>query len=396
LLDKVGWDVWPRCRTKRAALSEGAETAADEVKVFVHLGLGFGADSWRKRYERGLIPGLNEPLPYGYYRAAGNGLLIEYSRDDGAGTVTSLIQRALCHVVGFDIIHAWRNRRGLTTADIVWTHTERENLAALLLFRFLAARRRPRTIAQCVWMFDKWPNFSRIKRSLYAWLLSKADIVTTLSPDNLETARRILPESRTELVMFGIKADSFKTPATPLCHQPARIAALGSDMHRDWKTLLRAFAGLSDFEVRIASHHLSFRSTNGTNNVKIEAAQTKAQVERIYEWADLVVVPLKPNLHGSGLSVILEATILGCPVLATDTGGLRAYFSDDEICYLAAGDAMAMRHAALDLAHDSSRRLGLVRAAQRRIVEAGLTSEMYALRHRELTRDLLGRPYFPK
>jgi hypothetical protein len=30
----------------------------------------------------------------------------------------------LRRIVGFDLIHAWRNRKGLFAADIVWTHTE--------------------------------------------------------------------------------------------------------------------------------------------------------------------------------------------------------------------------------------------------------------------------------
>jgi glycosyltransferase involved in cell wall biosynthesis len=378
----------PNGRTERNRVSQSQPTVADDVKVFVHLGPGFGADEWRKRYERGLIPGVNEPLPYGYHRASGNGFSMDYSRDTDARSLTGLLQRALCRVVGFDLVHAWRNRRGLVGADVVWTHTEREHLAALLLFRLLPVRRKPRIIAQCIWMFDNWPRFSWVRRRLYTWLLSQADVVTTLSPDNLDSARRVLPESRTELVMFGIKADSLKTADGLTCHRPLRIAALGSDMHRDWNTLLQAFGGRDEFELRVAAR-ISSRHSKGISNVNIEAAQTAEEIEQLYEWADIVVVPLKPNLHGSGLSVILEATVLGRPVISTDTGGLRAYFSDEQVCYIRIGDAAAMRQAAQDLARDNSRRLALVRAAQRRLVEGGLTSEMYAKRHRELSRELL-------
>ena len=158
------------------------------------------------------------------------------------GRLTALCRRALCLALGFDMIHAWRNRKGLMTADIVWTHTEREHLAALLLFRFFAAGKRPPIIAQCVWMFDKWPRFSWARRRLYLWLLRQADIVTTLSPENLNVARQVLPGSRTELVMFGITSDSLKPARPSVCHRPVRVAALGNDMHRDWKTLIQAFA----------------------------------------------------------------------------------------------------------------------------------------------------------
>jgi glycosyltransferase involved in cell wall biosynthesis len=371
---------------------EAHPTDQGDAHVFVYLGPGFGGNGWRERYERGLIPGLNEPLPYGYDRAGGQGLSIEYSQDTNEWRLTALCRRALCLALGFDMIHAWRNRKGLMTADIVWTHTEREHLAALLLFRFFAAGKRPPIIAQCVWMFDKWPRFSWARRTLYLWLLRQADIVTTLSPENLNAARQVLPGSRTELVMFGITSDSLKPARPSACHRPVRVAALGSDMHRDWKTLIQAFAGIPAFELRIASSKVTAESVRGACNVTVESARSREYVERIYEWADMVVVPLNPNLHASGLSVILEAALSGRPLIASDTGGLRAYFSSQEVRYVPVGDAMAMRRAAWELSQDDERRFRLATLAQRRIVEAGLTSEAYALRDRRLTQELLGRP----
>jgi glycosyltransferase involved in cell wall biosynthesis len=366
-------------------------THPGDTHVFVYLGPGFGADGWRERYERGLIAGINEPLPYGYHRAGGEGLSIDYSQDAKEGRLTGLCRRALCLALGFDMIHAWRNRRGLMSADVVWTHTEREHLAALLLFRMIVVRKRPSIIAQCIWMFDNWPRFSWAKRRLYLWLLRQADIVTTLSPDNLKVARQVLPGSRTELLMFGIKSDALRPVRESVCHRPARVAALGNDMHRDWKTLIQAFGGIPAFELRIASTKVTQESNRGACNIRVESASTREQVERLYEWADMVVVPLKPNLHASGLSVVLEATLSGRPLIATDTGGLRAYFSDQEVHYVPVGDPMAMRRAARELSQDDKRRFTFATLAQRRIVEAGLTSETYALRHRRLSQELLGR-----
>ena len=256
-------------------------THPGDTHVFVYLGPGFGADGWRERYERGLIAGINEPLPYGYHRAGGEGLSIDYSQDAKEGRLTGLCRRALCLALGFDMIHAWRNRRGLMSADVVWTHTEREHLAALLLFRMIVVRKRPSIIAQCIWMFDNWPRFSWAKRRLYLWLLRQADIVTTLSPDNLKVARQVLPGSRTELVMFGIKSDALRPVRESVCHRPARVAALGNDMHRDWKTLIQAFGGIPAFELRIASTKVTQESNRGACNIRVESASTREQVEPV-------------------------------------------------------------------------------------------------------------------
>jgi glycosyltransferase involved in cell wall biosynthesis len=127
----------------------------------------------------------------------------------------------------------------------------------------------------------------------------------------------------------------------------------------------------------------------GVPNIKVQSAQSREQVEALYEWADMVVVPLKSNLHVSGVSVILEATTSGLPVISSDTGGLRAYFSSEEVHYVPVGDSIGMRWAARTLAEDDDQRFRLATAAQRRVVEAGLTSDGYALRHRLLSQALV-------
>ncbi len=301
----------------------------------------------------------------------------------------ALARRAVCRILGFDLVHAWRNRKEIRSADVIWAHTEREHMAAIALLLFTPRSKRPRIIAQCIWLFDEWPRLSVLRQKAYGRLLKEADVITTLSPDNLNAARQALPASRTRLMMFGINTDCMKRPQLSPCRKPVRIAALGSDRHRDWSILLDAFGGAGEFEVRIATSAISRDVVERFGNVSVEAASSNSQVEELYKWADIVVVPLKKNLHASGLSVILEATIYGLPVIATDTGGLRAYFSDSQICYVPVGDALAMRGAALELARREGSRVELAIAAQRRLIEGGITSEMYAQRHRDLTLELI-------
>ena len=105
----------------------------------------------------------------------------------------------------------------------------------------------------------------------------------------------------------------------------------------------------------------------------------------------MVLVILKENRHASGITVILEAVASGVPVVATDVGGLRDYFSDTEVCYVPPGEPCALRDAVRKLAADAERRAAMTAAAQARLVEAALTSEGFARRHRALTDELLGR-----
>ena len=360
------------------------------VHVFVLLGHGFGANTWQRKYRLGLIPGLNGYLAYGYYLAAGGGWSIEYSYDSDEGRFGRIRRLALRKLLGCDLIHVWRNRRRLLAADIVWTHTELEHLGVLMLYRILARRECPKLIANCIWLFDQWPRMSRIRRSLYRELLKRANLVTTLSPENLKVARQLLPSAQCECVLFGVVAQKMELPGKKTMHQTVRIASLGSDMHRDWETLLEAFGNVPRYEVRIASSKINRKLIAGLNNVQVILARTADDVRSLYEWADLVAVPLKPNLHASGITVVFEATVSAVPSICTDTGGLRAYFSDAEVAYVPPCAPIAMRATAEELSKDDERRFGMIFKAQHRIISADLTEQGFAMRNRRLTEELLG------
>ena len=49
-----------------------------------------------------------------------------------------------------------------------------------------------------------------------------------------------------------------------------------------------------------------------------------------YSRASVVALALKPNLHLSGLSVLLEAMACSRPVVITDSPGLQEYVTDGE------------------------------------------------------------------
>jgi glycosyltransferase involved in cell wall biosynthesis len=293
-------------------------------------------------------------------------------------------------LLGFDLVHAWRNRENLRSADVVWTHTEREHLAAALLF--LAARRpAPKLIAQCVWLFDKWNRLSMPKRALYRRLLKCADVVTTQSPEDLKVARAILADQPAECILSGGAVEWMSPPREAPNHRPLHLVSLGNDMHRDWETLLQAVGGRNEYELVIATGKLPRKLLRNASNVKVVNAKTAAEVRCLYRWADVVVVPLKYNRHASGITVVFEATISGVPVVVTDTGGLRAYFSDAEVSYVPLNRIDEMRRTFDYLASDRQLCVEMVAKAQSRMLANELTKQGYASRHRKLTEQLLRR-----
>jgi glycosyltransferase involved in cell wall biosynthesis len=226
---------------------------------------------------------------------------------------------------------------------------------------------------------------------MYRQLLNRADLVTTLSPENLKVARQVLPSVRCECVLTGTVVQKNEPVHRNPVHRPVRIASLGTDMNRDWKTLTEAFGDFPGYEVRIGSTKVSRRVIKGLNNIAILPARTAEDVRALYEWADFVAVSLKPNLHASasGITVAFEAIASAVPVICTDTGGMRAYFSEAEIAYVPPFAPAAMRRMAEQLSRDDNRRFNMVVSAQHRLLSAELTAEGFAMRNRRLSEGLL-------
>ncbi|HEY1794627.1 MAG TPA: family 16 glycosylhydrolase [Stellaceae bacterium] len=361
------------------------------IQVFVHLARGFGADHWREKWGRGEIVGLNERLPYGYFWAEQEGCAVEYSQDAPESPLARLFRLGVRWLLGFDLIHAWRNRRGIGNAEIVWTHTESQHLAVLLLLWGRKPPRRPKVIAQSVWLFDAWPRLWAPRRRLFAWLMAGADALTVLSPDNLRQARALFPHQRSLMVPYGIAADGMIRRPPRRAHRPLRILSLGNDRHRDWATLAAAVAASPDWELRIAAGRVPPELLRAAN-VTVVHPKTQDELATLYDWADLVALALRPNLHASGVTVVEEATVFGVPVVCTDTGGLTAYFAEPEIRYVPGDDPERLHEAIAALSGDDAERHRMVGRAQRRMIEAGLTSRDFARRHAELSYELVRAP----
>jgi glycosyltransferase involved in cell wall biosynthesis len=366
----------------------GALESDRPVRIFVQLGRGFGAREWEQRWSKGAIPGINERLPYGYYHAADSSFRIDYSEDHAETWPSKVVRLGLRRLLGFDLVHAWRNRRMILGADAVWTHTEFEHLAALALLRSFRFRPRPKMIAQSIWLFDRWRGLSTTKRWLYRTLLKHADVLTVQSPANLMVLRRLLPQNRSELVLYGNDISGLRPATLRNGHNPARIVALGNDMHRDWNTLIAALDGWPGCEVRIGSTRLGLRRLAG-KQVSIVPVRSAREAKDLYAWGEIAVVPLERNLHASGITVISEAVVSGLPVVCTRTGGLSAYFSEQEVRYVPPEDLEAVRCALKELAANDELRCVIAEKAQKRILAADLSSRARALRLRKLTEELL-------
>ena len=350
------------------------------VHVVVVLGADQDAAQWRQRHARGET--LDE-TPYGYDRAEPL-VRLSWTRSATESARARQWRRSIAGRLGFDIVHVWRNRRLIRSADVVWTHTEREHLAVALLQFFVPRGRRVPVLAQSVWLWDAWARWGGARRRVVAALLRTQSIEVVHSRVNRDIARRSVPGRAVELLPFGSAAS-----ARPMVRQQAGAAplvlAVGNDADRDWSVLAAAAARLPDARFHVASSSPRARAVEWPANATVRPAATRAELMGLYAAASVVVVPLKENRHASGATACIEALGAGRPLVVTAVGGVDDYVRDEarmvdvgdaEALVNALGDALAGRVAAPS-----------ADAAERR----GITQRDYVNRYLLVTAWMLGR-----
>ena len=356
--------------------------------AFVLLEHRYGGDNWHRKWRDGRLIGLNEPWAYGYHHAADHGFDVTYSEDTLPGSLWRPIQSRVHKALGFDFVHAWRLRKRIFASDVVWTHTEGQSLAVSLLCRLYRPRKRPKLILQSVWLMDQWDELPERRRRFYQGLLAEADLLSFHSPLNTERARALFPTTRCETILFGIRADDPRPPRAR-ASAPLRILSIGNDRHRDWPTLVAAVKGEPALDLTILSGTCPQNLTQNVTNARVRQVQHNTELMALFEAADVVVVAVAPNLHASGITVIQEAVQMGLPVIATDAGGLSAYFDHDCVRWTPVGDAEALRRALLEYQANPEAALPRCVAAQARMAEGGINARSFVRQHVIWTNELI-------
>ncbi|WP_140985012.1 glycosyltransferase family 4 protein [Asticcacaulis tiandongensis] len=357
------------------------------MNVFVHVAYGFGAENWHKKYINGQLVGCNDAYAYGYYLAQALGCRVTYSTDHSYNFLQMLVRGALRLLLGFDILHAYRNRGEWKKADVIWTHTESQHLSILCLCMLFNIKR-PKMICQSVWLMDEFNRLSPLHKWLYLRLLKQADVLTFLSEWNRDACRKLLPDKDVRMVHFGINPDGFGVLNSGVpAKERRKIMAVGNDRHRDWNALIAQFSN-TDFDVRIVSTRVSKRDL--PSNINISPVSRQADLIEAYMEADIAIVPLKHNLHASGITAIFEANLFEKPLIVTDIGGIDGYFSNDEVYFAEHASNTSLYDSAVHIRQNRDEATGKAkRAAQR--TRADYSSQAYVAAHVALSHELLNK-----
>jgi glycosyltransferase involved in cell wall biosynthesis len=351
------------------------------MRVFVHSRAGLGLTAHKDRFARDLE---HDPTPYGFDALGEPGVSVAFSEDGPYRRLSAkLIQR-----FGMDPVHALYNLSAMRKADVIWTVLEWEWLSVSLLQRLGLLRNVP-VIGNSVWLFDHWPSWSRRRRMVLKWLMGPNVLLTLHSRTALDRSRSFVPDRVFQLSPFGVSARAFPLTAPARLDRngrPIRVYAIGNDGTRDWQTMLDAFGNDPQFEVVIVCAWLGqqfdiARYTNLTWPADVPVSKQRA----FYQWADVVVIPMRDNAY-SGITVACEAAAMGKPVVCSHAGGVPTYFDPGEIVYVPPSDPGALRDAVLALT--PNRMHSLAASAQQRFCQSGYSAPDMVRRYLKLSRSL--------
>ena len=357
-----------------------------KLKIYVHLGYGFDAEQVKVRFRQNQSV---DYTPYDLHLAEGPDVAVTFS-SDGDRPPPGRLATLWRNYMRFAIDQAWYNRQAIAASDVVWTMSENEAFAVAALMMLRVVPRRP-IVGTVIWMFDEWPRIHVLNRALLRLLSRYISLLAVHSQGCVEAAATTGLHSGVELVRFGINeqahAISGSRPATR--QGPIRILAAGNDVTRDWATLLAAFGNDERFLLSVWTRALGPDHLAQIANLRLPKPNGREDVVAMYEDADLIVVPLVPNIF-SGITVALEAAAVGKPVIASATGGIPTYFSDREVRLVEPENPIALRDAALNLSIADRAALGArahARLVTDRYTRRGMVDRYLAAIRRVVTRS---------
>lgn len=265
------------------------------------------ARTWEQSHARGEVPSI---WPYG----------LDALRDHAAVEVIDLAPPGRVARARARLSMGPRPVDGLT---LTWD----ENTA----YRMQTTHPRTRFATGVIWLTDMAETGEAPARMVA--MLSRAEAAWVLSDAQVEPLRTMLGHGPTRVfaVPFGIDS-AFFVPR-PYPDRP-RIVSVGNDRDRDPATLYAALARVLAIRPETEAVVQTRSDLDPPEGVRVVRHMPHADLRDLYATASVVVIPTRPNLHASGMTVALEALATARPVVVTDTPGMEQYVSEGRTGHL--------------------------------------------------------------
>lgn len=288
---------------------------------------------WARRHARGEVP---DAWPYGLDRLAHHGVEVA-ARPPVGGALARSVARAGRSLGSYQWIEALADRPPRGT-DVAVSWEERSGVPRALL----DGRRVP-VATGSIWVTE--PDVPRRVQRIAAAGFARSRLVWALSTAQLDVlADWGLDESRLAHLPFGVDTDFFAADEA-VARDSDLVLTVGNDRHRDFRTVLEAFELLRRRRPSLRLVAVTRQDVPATDGVEVIRHLPHRELRRLYLQAGVVLVGLRHNLHVSGITVVLEAMALDCPVVVSRTPGMDHYVAPGTGRLVETGNAEQMARA---------------------------------------------------
>ncbi|MBI5732656.1 glycosyltransferase family 4 protein [Candidatus Jorgensenbacteria bacterium] len=164
---------------------------------------------------------------------------------------------------------------------------------------------------------------------LHRWLLSGADLIVTHAPVDQEKLTGLGLRNGV-CIPVGSDASFYQKHAnSEFPASPARgriqnlklVVSIGADRDRDYQTLFLAASQLPQLKFIVCCGRKNVESLKIPDNVDVRTGVSSTETKNILAKAELIVIPLKETYRASGQLAMLDAMLIGKPVIVSRTRG---------------------------------------------------------------------------
>lgn len=206
----------------------------------------------------------------------------------------------------------------LNKADVVVTCVDSINKAACLLKKLGILRQRLACTAGNVsdgterWLY------------LHRWLWSGANVVVAHAPVDQEKLKHLGLVSKGVLIPVGSDQKFYQPKKTKIIQN--LIVSVGADRDRDYRTMFFVARQLPNMRFEVFTRPGNIKDLIVPGNVKVFFNSSFMNTRKSLFKADVVVVPLKETHRASGQLALLDAMVMGKPiVVGAIRGSVEAY-----------------------------------------------------------------------
>jgi len=156
-------------------------------------------------------------------------------------------------------------------------------------------------------------------------------------------------DSRLKLIPFCLDAAFFKPTKNIKRYAKPYILSVGTDLGRDYGTLIESIAGL-DVDLKIVTLPYLLRGLSvDSPNIQVFSKIPYKQLFELYSESLFVVIPLNKwaTQYSSGTTNLLEARLLGKAVISTFSKPLEEYLEHENGVYYVEAENVLSLHQAI-------------------------------------------------